>query len=188
MFRTKWDILLRAPQFGWICIFFLLFFFSRLVTRQHVLIKKWLLFASSGFFKDTLVDDLLRECTKMQEFNHPNVLTLIGVCLDGGPAPYIVLPFMTNGCLLSHLRSERSSLVLATPQNPNVIVSVNCTKIAFVCYKTANCKVETQGKLLNMCIQVAKGMEYLASKRLVHRDLAARNCMWVTFERPVGYI
>ena len=50
----------------------------------------------------------------MSTFDHPNVLTLIGVCLDGGPAPYIVMPFMFNGNLQSHLKKERKNLVLTT--------------------------------------------------------------------------
>ena len=52
----------------------------------------------------------------MATFDHPNVLTLIGVCLDGGPAPYIVMPFMFNGSLQSHLRKERKNLVLPSDQ------------------------------------------------------------------------
>ena len=48
----------------------------------------------------------------MSKFDHPNVLTLNGVCLDGGPAPFIIMPFMTNGSLLSYLKNNRATLVI----------------------------------------------------------------------------
>ena len=48
----------------------------------------------------------------MKEFDHPNILPLKGVCLDGGPAPYIIMPFMTNGSLLNYLKENRKTLVL----------------------------------------------------------------------------
>ena len=70
----------------------------------------------SGFLDESIVNDLLKECTRMATLDHTNVLTLIGVCLDGGPAPYIVMPFMFNGSLHSHLKKERSNLVVSPDQ------------------------------------------------------------------------
>ena len=64
--------------------------------------------------------NLLKECAKMKEFDHPNVLKLRGVCLDGGPAPYIIMPFMTNGSLQSHLKENRASLVADPTSNPDL--------------------------------------------------------------------
>ena len=37
---------------------------------------------------------------------------LIGVCLDAGSAPYIVMPYMANGSLLHYLKREQKNLVL----------------------------------------------------------------------------
>ena len=48
----------------------------------------------------------------MEELDHPNILRLRGVCLDGGPAPYIIMRFMTNGSLHSYLKENRDSLVV----------------------------------------------------------------------------
>ena len=60
-----------------------------------------------------MVRDMLKECLRMSTFNHFHVLTLKGVCLDGGPAPYIIMPFMANGSLLAYLKKNRKSLAIS---------------------------------------------------------------------------
>ena len=100
----------------------------------------------------------MEESAKMSSFDHPNILSLIGVCLDLGQAPYIVMPFMTRGSLLSYLKKERPNLTIIETSDNDIVLNA-------------------RKQLLSMCLQVAKGMSYLAEKRFVHRDLAARNCM-----------
>ena len=60
----------------------------------------------------------------MQSFNHPNVMSLIGVCenLSGGPA--VVMPFMANGSILDYLKKNRNSLVLDATAEETMVRSV----------------------------------------------------------------
>ena len=119
--------------------------------------------AQSFFFKLDIcsssdIEDIIQESAKMSQFNHPNVLSQIGVCVDLGPAPYIIMPFMAKGSLLAYLVKERHNLTLSDSVDNNLILV-------------------TRKELLSMCLQVANGMKYLAEQSFLHRDLAARNCL-----------
>ena len=65
-----------------------------------------------GTFSDEEVDELMEESLQMKSFQYPNVMNLLGVCLDAGPAPYLILPYMANGNLLSYLKNNRESFIL----------------------------------------------------------------------------
>uniref|UniRef100_UPI00398F59A7 tyrosine-protein kinase receptor TYRO3 isoform X2 n=1 Tax=Pristiophorus japonicus TaxID=55135 RepID=UPI00398F59A7 len=101
------------------------------------------------------IEEFLREAACMKEFDHPNVIKVIGVSLQSRPhrrlpVPMVLLPFMKHGDL-------RTYLVLSRLGDQPVDVPVQT--------------------LLNFMIDIVKGMEYLSSKNFVHRDLATRNCM-----------
>uniref|UniRef100_A0A3Q1FZ21 receptor protein-tyrosine kinase n=1 Tax=Acanthochromis polyacanthus TaxID=80966 RepID=A0A3Q1FZ21_9TELE len=100
------------------------------------------------------IEEFLNEAACMKDFNHPNVIKLLGVCLEVGsghfPKPMVILPFMKYGDLHSFLLRSRlgeSSLFLPTQT------------------------------LLKFMVDIALGMEYLSGRNFLHRDLAARNCM-----------
>ena len=67
----------------------------------------------AGLFTPNDVQSMMDEVLKMQSFNHPHVMTLIGVCLDAGPGLALVMPYMANGSLLAYLKKERSNLDLS---------------------------------------------------------------------------
>ncbi|XP_049652539.1 tyrosine-protein kinase receptor UFO isoform X2 [Accipiter gentilis] len=101
------------------------------------------------------LEDFLSEAVCMKEFDHPNVMKLIGVCLqswgaEGLPAPVVILPFMKHGDLHSFLLYSRlgDSPVALPPR-----------------------------RLVGFMADIAAGMAYLSRRNFVHRDLAARNCM-----------
>ncbi|XP_065909295.1 tyrosine-protein kinase Mer-like [Dysidea avara] len=100
--------------------------------------------------------DFMSESTIMAYFDHPNVLSMVGLCVDVDFLSIdIVLPFMSNGDLRAFLKSQRveQGNVSTFPENLD------------------------EAALTKLCSDIANGMEYLAEKRFVHRDLAARNCM-----------
>ena len=55
--------------------------------------------------------DLVAESAIMKTFHHPNVLPLLGVCIDndGEDVLKVVMPFMANGDLRTFLKDRRVS-------------------------------------------------------------------------------
>ena len=113
----------------------------------------------------------------MLSFNHPNVMSLIGVCFDG-ETPLLVLPYMFNGSVLGYVKEKRSELHY-TKQAKQKVCSVDCPIIdSYIKFFYQPLQVEAARTFsLDICYQITKGMQYLARCKFVHRDLAARNCM-----------
>ena len=81
--------------------------------------------ANAGFFSITCVQKMMEEIVIMQQFNHRNVIRLLGVVVEGLSGPSIVMPFMANGNLSSYLRKNQESNVLpATADLENVRAAV----------------------------------------------------------------
>ena len=59
----------------------------------------------------------------MKNFSNLHVMSLKGVCLDGGPVPYIVLPYMANGSLASYLKKERKNLIMMKENSTTDIIN-----------------------------------------------------------------
>ena len=54
------------------------------------------------------MEDFIAESAIMLQFNHPNILRLVGVCFDTEDRmPLIILPFMANGDLRSFLKAKK---------------------------------------------------------------------------------
>ena len=62
----------------------------------------------------------------MLHFDHPNVMSLIGVCAapsgqsSNSAGPCIVMPFMAKGSLLDQLRKDSAELIVTNEDNERV--------------------------------------------------------------------
>ena len=56
------------------------------------------------------VEEFMSESAIMLDFDHPNVLKLLGVCFDAhDDFPLIILPYMANGDLKTFLVNKRGN-------------------------------------------------------------------------------
>ncbi|XP_077977579.1 plexin-A2-like [Glandiceps talaboti] len=60
------------------------------------------------------IEKFLEEGVLMKDFDHPNVLRLLGVCVDKDSNPLIVLPYMKNGDLKSYVSDEMKDFTVGT--------------------------------------------------------------------------
>ncbi|XP_063929175.1 fibroblast growth factor receptor 3-like isoform X3 [Zophobas morio] len=110
---------------------------------------------------DNEMMDLVSEMEMMKMIGkHINIINLLGCCTQGGPL-YVVVEFAPHGNLRDFLRQHRPS----SGYEPAIGIVEKERKTL------------TQKDLVSFAYQVARGMEYLASRRCIHRDLAARNVL-----------
>ena len=95
--------------------------------------------------------DFVHEAVVVNKFDHPNILKLLGVCFDQEPY-FITFEYMEFGDLNKYLR--------------NKAIGVNQPSSSL-----------TVQQSVDMAINIAAGLEYLAEHHFVHRDLATRNCL-----------
>ncbi|NWZ99682.1 FGFR1 factor, partial [Nesospiza acunhae] len=106
------------------------------------------------------LSDLISEMEMMKMIGkHKNIINLLGACTQDGPL-YVIVEYASKGNLREYLQARRP---------PGMEY----------CYNPSRVPEEQLSfkDLVSCAYQVARGMEYLASKKCIHRDLAARNVL-----------
>lgn len=109
---------------------------------------------------DDLQSDFEREACLMAEFDHPNIVKLLGVCAIGKPM-CLLFEYMGKGDLNDFLRSSCPAEYPLRNRDMNGLKGMRLTV----------------ADLLNISCQISHGMVYLSDRKFVHRDLATRNCL-----------
>ncbi|XP_029955833.1 vascular endothelial growth factor receptor 1 isoform X3 [Salarias fasciatus] len=116
--------------------------------------------------------------------NHLNVVNLLGACTKPGGPLMVIVEYCRFGNLSTFLKNKRDVFVHNRAADGKLRVSGGVSDI--------RTEFDTQDKkdlqsslnsllfpedLISFSFQVARGMEFLASRKCIHRDLAARNIL-----------
>ncbi|XP_043916969.1 muscle, skeletal receptor tyrosine-protein kinase [Protopterus annectens] len=111
--------------------------------------------------------DFQREAALMAEFDHPNIVKLLGVCAVGKPM-CLLFEYMAHGDLNEFLRQRSPSVLFNLSHSSLFRKSIESDKLPV----PLSCTDQ-----LYIAKQIAAGMAYLSERKFVHRDLATRNCL-----------
>uniref|UniRef100_G3RQR4 Fibroblast growth factor receptor n=1 Tax=Gorilla gorilla gorilla TaxID=9595 RepID=G3RQR4_GORGO len=104
--------------------------------------------------------DLVSEMEVMKLIGrHKNIINLLGVCTQEGPL-YVIVECAAKGNLREFLRARRPPGPDLSPDGPRSSEGPLSFPV-----------------LVSCAYQVARGMQYLESRKCIHRDLAARNVL-----------
>ncbi|XP_030023391.2 tyrosine-protein kinase transmembrane receptor Ror2 [Manduca sexta] len=107
--------------------------------------------------------DFEREACLLADFDHPNIVKLLGVCAVGRPM-CLLFEYMGKGDLNEYLRACSTA--------PNFTPAIeNREDLRLLATPLGHLE------LLHIARQIASGMVYLSDRKFVHRDLATRNCL-----------
>ncbi|XP_041666180.1 muscle, skeletal receptor tyrosine-protein kinase isoform X2 [Cheilinus undulatus] len=113
-------------------------------------------------------NDFQREAALMAEFDHPNIVRLLGVCAVGKPM-CLMFEYMAHGDLNEFLRRRSPSQSVRTLSHASLSGHSFSLELEVV---SLSCPEQ-----LSISKQIAAGMAYLSERKFVHRDLATRNCL-----------
>uniref|UniRef100_A0AAY4DEX9 receptor protein-tyrosine kinase n=1 Tax=Denticeps clupeoides TaxID=299321 RepID=A0AAY4DEX9_9TELE len=127
--------------------------------------------------------------------HHLNVVNLLGACTKPGGPLMVIVEYCKYGNLSSYLKSKRAEYSPfkvngAIPTDTRLDICTGTATISRTGGKESVSHLEdgdgtfnlywdhlTLEDLISYSFQVAKGMEFLSSRKCIHRDLAARNIL-----------
>ncbi|XP_033981868.1 muscle, skeletal receptor tyrosine-protein kinase [Trematomus bernacchii] len=113
-------------------------------------------------------NDFQREAALMAQFDHPNIVRLLGVCAVGKPM-CLMFEYMAHGDLNEFLRRRSPTQSVRTLSRASLSGRSFSSELEAV--------LLTCDEQLLISTEIAAGMAYLSERKFVHRDLATRNCL-----------